>query len=571
MTIRQKLPDPAALLDELSLLRTAIDSNMHERQQQIMTAICAAPVKNLRLLKRLHAVANTIRAFADNDDLHMAAGRLLHSFSARIRSLPPAQRRALDDSGLAETELVFEFSFDLAQWISLCFPSKMDIAWTRFDDPERLDALLAHFVTAAEQQTWDDGEVSTRLWVKLANGTSPANDFAWLARQMTGDPARRRIWAALYDAAEVPLRWRLASSRGSITFNEVPWLGTNAVRSTWRQPPARINHTIRQPLDQLELLDERRANDVLDVARAALAARQREVYAITYGNPKEVYMASVGCGVHIAVIGVVPNRRLNLEGNYGYIILARGRPIGYGGASPLFQQANTGINIFDDFRKGESAYLFVQVLRTWHQLFGSHRFIANPYQFGADNAEALASGAFWFYYKLGFRPVAAELRRLAGECAAQRKKNRKYLVDRATMKRLCSDNLELCLSGARSRDRFDERWLGVLALRATRHIAAQTPIDRKAAVRKIVERVASNLSAKRRDWTQSDRDAFANLAPVIGLIPDLATWSRADKSACVRLMRAKGFDQEREFVKGLSGHTRLQKALEAIGKSDPDA
>lgn len=571
MTIRKKSPDPAVLLDELSLLRTAFDSRTHDRQRQIITALCAVPIRNLRLLKRLHAIMSAIRAFADNDDLYVAAGRLMKSIPARIRSLPIAQRRTLDDTGLAETTLVFEFSFDLARWISLCFKDEMDIAWNRYDDPERLDALLAHFVTPAEQQTWDDGKVSTRQWVRLARGTSSANDFAWLARQMMGDTPRRRIWSALYDAAEVPLRWRLANSRGSITFNEVPWLGTNAVRNVWRQPPSRIDHAIRQPLDQLEWLDEHRAGDVLNVARDALAARQREVYAFTYANPKEVYLVSVGCGVHMAVFGVVPDRRLSLEGNYGYIILARGRPIGYGGASPLFQQANTGINIFDDFRKGESAFLFVQVLRTWHELFGSNRFIANPYQFGADNAEALASGAFWFYYKLGFRPVTAALRRLAGECAARRKSDRKYLVDRATMKRLCSVNLELCLSGARSQDRFDERWLGALALQATTHIAAQTPIDRKAAVRKIVECVASSLSANRRGWTRNELDAFGNLAPVIGLIPELAAWSRVEKQDCVSLMRAKGSHQERGFVQRVAGHARLRAALATIGQSNLDA
>ena len=32
-----------------------------------------------------------------------------------------------------------------------------------------------------------------------------------------------------------------------------------------------------------------------------------------------------------------------------------------------------------------------------------------PFQFGADNDDAIASGAFWFYYKFGFRPVDKEI------------------------------------------------------------------------------------------------------------------------------------------------------------------
>jgi hypothetical protein len=36
-----------------------------------------------------------------------------------------------------------------------------------------------------------------------------------------------------------------------------------------------------------------------------------------------------------------------------------------------------------------------------------------PYQLGHDNEEAIESGAFWFYRKLGFRPGRADLERLA--------------------------------------------------------------------------------------------------------------------------------------------------------------
>ncbi|MFO1316643.1 MAG: hypothetical protein U1F58_13655 [Burkholderiales bacterium] len=55
----------------------------------------------------------------------------------------------------------------------------------------------------------------------------------------------------------------------------------------------------------------------------------------------------------------------------------------------------------------------LRILRAFHTLYGSGRFVVNPYQFGAGNAEAIASGAFWFYYRLGFRPAHALTRALA--------------------------------------------------------------------------------------------------------------------------------------------------------------
>ncbi len=565
MSARQTETRCTALLDELSALRAEISPRTHQRQKQIIAELCDIRIDNLKLLKRLHEAACGQRACAESDELFSAAEAMLRGFPARIRRLRAAQRRALKDTGLAGTALHFEFSCDVACWLVRRFARDVDIAWADFQDPERLDSLLAHFVMPAEQQTWDDGEVSTREWVRAAKGAAQLTDLAWIAQHVESDPGRRRIWAALYDAAEVPLRWHLGSACGSITFNEVPWLGTSATRGAWRRPPEDLPGEIQRPFASFERLDVRRAADIIDVSRAALAARHREVYAMTYANPKEIYLADAGCGVHIAILGVLPDRRLSLEGNYGYMILSRGRPVGYGGASPLFAQANTGINIFDDFRKGESAYLFVQVLRAWHHLFDSRRFIANPFQFGAGNSEALASGAFWFYHKLGFRPVDPAVRRMADDCAAKRKRQPDFKADRATMQRLCSGNLELCLPGAEKRERFSEHWLGVLAMEATKLLAAQGPVERKRAVRAITMRVAANLGVRPSDGSRAERTAFADLSPLIGLVPDLAAWSRADKAACVRIMRAKGADQERGYVKALANHTRLQSALAAIG------
>ena len=46
-------------------------------------------------------------------------------------------------------------------------------------------------------------------------------------------------------------------------------------------------------------------------------------------------------------------------------------------------------------------------------LFGSDACSIDPYQLGHGNEEGLASGAWWFYYKLGFRPLDPDIRKLA--------------------------------------------------------------------------------------------------------------------------------------------------------------
>ena len=154
------------------------------------------------------------------------------------------------------------------------------------------------------------------------------------------------------------------------------------------------------------------------------------------------------------MIGIAREHRLALETNTGYALFANGVPIGYGGVTPLFRQANTGINIFDPFRGGEAAFLWVQTLRAFRTLYGSERFVINAYQFGAGNAEAIRSGAFWFYYRLGFRPATAAVRTLAAREAkrmtadAQVSKRCAY-VTRARLRRSSSRS-----AGLRSRGSF---------------------------------------------------------------------------------------------------------------------
>ena len=88
-------------------------------------------------------------------------------------------------------------------------------------------------------------------------------------------------------------------------------------------------------------------------------------------------------------------------------------PIAYGGGWPFLGTCKIGISIFAPFRGGESAFLMVSVLRVYAQLFAVERFVVEPYQFGAGNREGLESGAFWFYFRLGFRPVEPKLHAVA--------------------------------------------------------------------------------------------------------------------------------------------------------------
>jgi hypothetical protein len=317
-------------------------------------------------------------------------------------------------------------------------------------------------------------------------------------------------------------------------------------------------------LPRIRRLPRAAAVRVLEVTRAALTARCREVYALAHANADEVYIADLGAGAALAVYGIASDQRLSLESNYGYLLLSNGVPIGYGGIAVLFRQANTGINIFESFRGSEAAFLWAQSLRAFVSLFGVKRFIISPYQVGQGNSEAIASGAFWFYYRLGFRPVDGRLGALAAAEWKRQRARPRYRTPATTLRRLADDDLELVVRGARVRDRFPEPWLGQLSLRASELLALAGGPHRAADAELVSRRVAGALGARGRTrWPPAEREAFTALAPLVGLL-DLARIDARSRLRLVTLMRTKGAPQERTYVRAVARNRHLIPGLMAL-------
>ena len=520
-----------------------------------------ADPRALSLLLQLHDDLLFLRAFPDDAGIHALAADGLRHVAVMLRRLPAARRTAADDSGMDGTTSRHTFEHPIARWLARKFPHDVEIDWKHLDDSSRLDALIHPVVQVAELDAFESEALPTAAWMAEARGDACPSDLQWLLD--AGDAISRRApraFAAAYDSAAVPVAWRLDGSWASATRNEMT-LAPPAFRNRMRAAPARPVRHVATPLMPISLLERTPAVEMIDVARAALAARCREVYAISYANPDEVWLADLGDGATLAIIGATADSRLSLESNYGYLLLANGVPIGYGGVTPLFHQANTGINIFEPFRRSEAPFLWVQMLRAFSTLFGVRRFVVNAYQFGAGNAEAIQSGAFWFYYRLGFRPVIAGTRRLAAKEYARIGRKSAYRSTPATLRALATCDLHLTLPGYPRKAFFDERWLERTGVHATRLIASEEGATRAASAARIAARVATALGARPSSWPDAERTAFARLAPVVALLPTVARWRRSDREALVELMRAKGRAHEREFVRLAQTNPRFFEAL----------
>jgi hypothetical protein len=149
------------------------------------------------------------------------------------------------------------------------------------------------------------------------------------------------------------------------------------------------------------------------VIRNAMAMTERETDPVTYMKEDTLRLFHLERGVSIAIYGMVPERQLPMESYIGYTLFKNGYPAAYAGGWLFGWRSDYGLNIYDQFRGGESAFMVAQILRLYRQLFNINYFQVEATQFGLDSPEGIETGVFWFYYKLGFRPVDLKLRQLA--------------------------------------------------------------------------------------------------------------------------------------------------------------
>jgi hypothetical protein len=67
-------------------------------------------------------------------------------------------------------------------------------------------------------------------------------------------------------------------------------------------------------------------------------------------------------------------------------------------------------------------------------------------------------------------------------------------------------------------------------------------------------------------WTDHEREALAQLAPLLAMIPDLAEWRPEEKKHLEAIVRAKAGAEEAVSVRLMQTHVRLRRAILEIGQ-----
>lgn len=553
-------------IHRLNKLRSCFGKAYPTEKTVLLEELPGLAVRTAADLRSLHQTLCFMRAFPDSRDIYDKAVALLADFPLIVSRLSDVQRTRLGDSGIAGTDIHYRFSFEVATWLSGHYPGIATIDWQELEDSTRMDELLEQLLEGTELDYFDSGRVSTEEWFGIAVKKGSATDFDWLLSQMGERQRYARFWASLYNAADIPVRCQLAESSLSKSANVMKPKSVFYRKSGMRRKVVNARNEITRPLDRITRVSNSRGKHYIDIAMSSLTVRHRETIHFNYSNPDEVYVADVGTGINIVVTGLQADHRYPLECTMGFLILSNGAPIGYGGTSILFRQANTGINIFDEYRGSEAAWLWVQVMRVFHSLTGCNRFIANAFQFGSENTEALKSGAFWFYYHLGYRPVDQDVRQLARAESRRLRFDKGRRTPTDILKCLAKCDMHLTLPGARTSDWFDEDWIETCGLLTTRELAKTDVRSRSASHRKLAGRLASELRIhSMAKWSAQERSWFTRLCPVVAAT-NPGKWPAAEQMTLVSLMRAKGGKSELDFARRFGRHQAFFKALKSACK-----
>jgi hypothetical protein len=480
------------------------------------------------------------------------------------------QARKLASSGIAGTVTEHPFGYDVTRLLMKWHPGRLEIDWEENveDVIERLSAFLPLLIAWQENDTFDnDDDLDLRDWLSLARGVKSRSDLKTLMTLFEVSGLPPEILRQLFDSLELLVSWNLASSPASRTLQRVPSGKKFYQREPLKRRTADLRVELFKPPTPTHLLSELEGGRYVRVINEALAARNRELFPITFANPAEVYVNEPGRGVKLLLFGSLPEIRLPLESNFGAMLIRNGMPVGYGICAALFDRVEIAINVFPAFRAGESSFIIEQFFRLFYHYFNSRVFVVRSRQMGEGDEEALHSGSFWFYYKLGFRAARGSIRRLADAEFEKINRLSGYRSPLRTMKRLAKSDVFLHSDPTRMTE-WQELSVARLGLVVTGFFAEKFDGDRRQGIAWAVSRIARVLGVKNMGrWSGNERVAFERLAPLLANISDLPSWADREKKALVRVIRSKGGPRERDYVLRGIRHGGLQTALERIANS----
>lgn len=427
-------------LNELIEFAATYNEGSALKKKQLLIDCANIKLSSKKNIEQYHNCLIFLLGYPENEELFLLAQKEMERLCTSVKKLPKHSKDQLDRTGIAFTQTQAANSYTLIKWLLKQYPGQLSLH--SFDETGiHPKEILRHSLSEMEFELAFNEKLTPLKWSEACCGSKNKNEIlAWLIYHFERINASDLIKDQLFESLKIyifiiPTNKNLSKGFGNFELHKNYYHATGLLKRFDEK------EIINKKLSAPKKLSESEKNTVIEKTRVALFLLNRETEPVIYCNGDGLLFYELDHGLSIALFSILPERRLPLESYIGFMMFKNGFPMAYGGGWLFGNRSLLGINIFEGFRGGESAFVFCQLLRTYKQNFGANYFEVEPYQFGKNNPEGLKSGAFWFYYRFGFRPLDNELKKLAFKEAEKIQNTKGYRTSIETLKQFTNSNL----------------------------------------------------------------------------------------------------------------------------------
>ncbi len=546
------------LIRELRSISLQFGEPIRSRKIELLNTVLKFNNCKAKDILIFHDTLLSLLAWPENKTIFELAKKAMNQLTRTIKNIIAGNKRLerqMSGSGIAGTELTGSFSYAITRWLADEFDSDVKLDSSEAS-PETAKLFFHQLIPAVEYETISSGELTLLQRIKKLKGKSKISDIKWLVNLIEMSDLPYPTKEFLFNELKVFITWKL----DHFSFNR-SFICLHHRKIFYHQKLNRtpdFKNILEKKLPPPVLLSSIQKHQLVNVAKVTLVFLFRETDPFTYASADTVKLFELEKGYSIGLYGMKMEQRLSIESYVGYLVFKNGIPVAYGGGWIFGERCQFGINVLEPFRSGESSYIFSQLIRTYYQYFGTKRFVVKPYQFGKNNKEALQSGAFWFYYKHGFRPEDIPLQKLAAHEWEKKKADKHYRTSIDFFKKFTNVNLISLLSEKAVPD-FDA---SSVSLAITHFINKTFNGNRNLAIEVCKRKTKKELGIKNlRGWSIYEKLALQQWSLLIQATLTLNTWRGYEKKQLIKLIKAKGNENEHNFILLLQKHQRLWKDI----------
>ena len=461
---------------------------------QLLSNINIKNIKSKKAAETLYSTLLFLQAYPNNKAVYKQAGEWLMQLKDHVQQNENLQYN-LYNSGITGTTICAAFSFEMTKWLRKT--KRSSVKFNSFEsDDEQIQSFISVVMDKAESEIFQDCNAEWKGWLKKLR--KPGEDIleqliAIFDSSNIRPEVKDEIWNAIGINVEIKLIAHncLPASLTKIFYHR------SLIRKVSKTEPMSKPVAVK--------LTDTEAEQIIDCSKMILIRHLREIDPISFTSAKLVSFYHLQRGISIALISMVPERRLPIDTYMAYVVFKNGLPVSYGASWVLFNSSRIALNVFPDYRGGEAKYIFNQLLQLHAQVYNLKRFTVDPYQIGKDNSDGIHSGSFWIYYNAGFRPIEKQQQQIAATEAAKIQANKKYRTAPAVLKTLAESRLELLLQ--KNAVRFDatdmsRTYAGIITKKynGNRQLAQKNAVKKLAAILQIKNYQDDNINFVLKNW-----------------------------------------------------------------------